>query len=377
MSERTPPSILLESILNTMPTAVVVTDISKEQIIEIANPAFLRLSRYSTEQVIGKSISLLQPDDLSRTLREEIYDNTMSGNEYNGRVMIEDSTGDRFPVLLHTSRICARDDDSKVIALQATMADLRQVERRQQLYTMGLAAAGIGHDLGNKLQGILGNLELLDTINNLDEKGKLALARALNATMEMRGIFSEFNSVGSAQKNKHSKLRLNELVASAIPEIFRNYIYFGHQVKITEVYSSNGNIFADEVGVKRVVDNIVRNSILAICSSKKGDEVLLRTYDMVVDDLIKSYTGEMVKLRGDYAILEIEDNGPGIEKKVLHKIFQPLYTGRATADGELKGTGLGLSIVDRVIQNHSGVYMSIESEVDNGALFKIYFPRTV
>jgi len=257
------------------------------------------------------------------------------------------------------------------------MADLRQVERRQQLYTMGLAAAGIGHDLGNKLQGILGNLELLDTINNLDEKGKLALARALNATMEMRGIFSEFNSVGSAQKNKHSKLRLNELVASAIPEIFRNYIYFGHQVKITEVYSSNGNIFADEVGVKRVVDNIVRNSILAICSSKKGDEVLLRTYDMVVDDLIKSYTGEMVKLRGDYAILEIEDNGPGIEKKVLHKIFQPLYTGRATADGELKGTGLGLSIVDRVIQNHSGVYMSIESEVDNGALFKIYFPRTV
>ena len=303
MSERTPPSILLESILNTMPTAVVVTDISKEQIIEIANPAFLRLSRYSTEQVIGKSISLLQPDDLSRTLREEIYDNTMSGNEYNGRVMIEDSTGDRFPVLLHTSRICARDDDSKGIALQATMADLRQVERRQQLYTMGLAAAGIGHDLGNKLQGILGNLELLDTINNLDEKGKLALARALNATMEMRGIFSEFNSVGSAQKNKHSKLRLNELVASAIPEIFRNYIYFGHQVKITEVYSSNGNIFADEVGVKRVVDNIVRNSILAICSSKKGDEVLLRTYDMVVDDLIKSYTGEMVKLRGDYAIL--------------------------------------------------------------------------
>ena len=377
MSERTPPSILLESILNTMPTAVVVTDISKEQIIEIANPAFLRLSRYSTEQVIGKSISLLQPDDLSRTLREEIYDNTMSGNEYNGRVMIEDSTGDRFPVLLHTSRICARDDDSKVIALQATMADLRQVERRQQLYPMGLAAAGIGHDLGNKLQGILGNLELLDTINNLDEKGKLALARALNATMEMRGIFSEFNSVGSAQKNKHSKLRLNELVASAIPEIFRNYIYFGHQVKITEVYSSNGNIFADEVGVKRVVDNIVRNSILAICSSKKGDEVLLRTYDMVVDDLIKSYTGEMVKLRGDYAILEIEDNGPGIEKKVLHKIFQPLYTGRATADGELKGTGLGLSIVDRVIQNHSGVYMSIESEVDNGALFKIYFPRSV
>jgi CheY-like chemotaxis protein len=71
----------------------------------------------------------------------------------------------------------------------------------------------------------------------------------------------------------------------------------------------------------------------------------------------------------EYVLLEVEDNGSGIPRKKLNKIFEPFYTSKQIG----RGTGLGLSIVYSVVKQHGG-YVFCESALNKGTTFKIYLP---
>lgn len=73
------------------------------------------------------------------------------------------------------------------------------------------------------------------------------------------------------------------------------------------------------------------------------------------------------KLKPNQVIISVEDNGPGIEEKLIHKIFEPFYTTRS------QGTGLGLSVVKTVAQAHQG-HVEVVNKSGGGAMFKIYLP---
>ena len=72
---------------------------------------------------------------------------------------------------------------------------------------------------------------------------------------------------------------------------------------------------------------------------------------------------------GDFIVLRIRDDGPGICAEKLHQLFEPFYT---TKDAQ-GGTGLGLSISQRIIQEHQGS-LTVESEEGAGAEFTVRLP---
>jgi two-component system cell cycle sensor histidine kinase/response regulator CckA len=74
--------------------------------------------------------------------------------------------------------------------------------------------------------------------------------------------------------------------------------------------------------------------------------------------------------RGEYALIEVEDNGTGMTPEVLAKIFDPFFTTKAVG----KGTGLGLASVTGFVQQTGG-YIIPESTVGEGTTFRIYLPR--
>jgi len=69
----------------------------------------------------------------------------------------------------------------------------------------------------------------------------------------------------------------------------------------------------------------------------------------------------------EYFVIEVSDTGHGIKKENLKRIFDPFFTTKTN------GTGLGLAISKRIIEDHGGI-IKVESEVDRGTTFKIYFP---
>jgi signal transduction histidine kinase len=71
----------------------------------------------------------------------------------------------------------------------------------------------------------------------------------------------------------------------------------------------------------------------------------------------------------DWILLQIQDNGPGIDDASLEDIFVPFYTTKKD------GSGIGLSISRQIMRNHNGT-LSVESDTGLGAVFTLKFPLT-
>lgn len=109
-----------------------------------------------------------------------------------------------------------------------------------------------------------------------------------------------------------------------------------------------------------------------------GDQEQLRiVLDNLLSNAIKySPSGGRVKVRllerDDKAVIEVQDQGPGIDPEERARVFEPFYQGSALHNGHVKGTGLGLAITQEYVRAHRG---SIEiADVDHGALVRVLLP---
>jgi CheY-like chemotaxis protein len=116
-----------------------------------------------------------------------------------------------------------------------------------------------------------------------------------------------------------------------------------------------------------MIMNLVNN---ALNSMENGGKLNIRTYNRYIesDDSVYGDTPE-----GEYAVLEVEDSGYGIEKNNISKIFDPFFTTRAKSN--ISGTGLGLFVVHGIVKDHHG-YIDVKSLVGEGSVFSLYFPIT-
>ena len=73
---------------------------------------------------------------------------------------------------------------------------------------------------------------------------------------------------------------------------------------------------------------------------------------------------------GPRVLIEIEDNGPGIPKKILNRLFEPFATSKKKGEG----TGLGLSVCHGIILNHGGE-IKVKTEEGKGTTWLIYLPK--
>ncbi|HIP92222.1 MAG TPA: ATP-binding protein, partial [Thermotoga sp.] len=80
-----------------------------------------------------------------------------------------------------------------------------------------------------------------------------------------------------------------------------------------------------------------------------------------------------VKRKGNEAIIEVEDTGPGIPQEAKTRIFERFYRVDKARSRKMGGTGLGLSIVKMIVDKHGGK-IEVESEVGKGTLMRIRFP---
>ena len=110
--------------------------------------------------------------------------------------------------------------------------------------------------------------------------------------------------------------------------------------------------------------NLVSNAAEAM---PDGGRLTISTENRYVDSPINGY--DEVE-EGDYAVLKVSDTGLGITPEEQEKIFEPFYTKKVMGKS---GTGLGMSVVWGTVKDHNG-YVDIESSMDKGTTFSLYFP---
>jgi CheY-like chemotaxis protein/two-component sensor histidine kinase len=125
------------------------------------------------------------------------------------------------------------------------------------------------------------------------------------------------------------------------------------------------NMKGSPVHIRNVVMNLISNASEAI---EGHGNVVVSTMNRYIDRPLRGYDDVNI---GEYVVLVVEDNGPGISSDDLNRIFEPFFTKKVLGRS---GTGLGLMLVWNVVQDHEG-YIDVISE-KGGTKFELYFPIT-
>jgi len=162
-------------------------------------------------------------------------------------------------------------------------------------------------------------------------------------------------------------LKLNDLVDEYLqsPEFTTLKQYYPNvAVKInldTDLFTISGS----RIHIRKTVINLVSNAAEAINGS---GEVTISTMNRYLDRPLRGYNDVN---SGEYVVLSVSDEGPGILSNDLERIFEPFYTKKVMGRS---GTGLGLAVVWNILLDHKG-YIDVITD-KNGSTFELYFPMT-
>lgn len=231
--------------------------------------------------------------------------------------------------------------------------------KHRKLESIGVLAGGIAHDFNNFLTSILGNISLAkiqtDTANkelcDILDKAEKATIRAQKLTQQLL----TFSKGGEPIKKEIS-----------IIETLKDTSVFalrGSNIKLEFNIKDNlWDINADDGQITQVISNLVINARQAM---ESGGKVTITAENTELDRELILY-GITVNI-GSYVKISISDEGSGISKENLSKIFDPYFTTKKT------GNGLGLTTVYSIIKKHKG-YIFVTSQIGIGTTFHIYIP---
>lgn len=218
----------------------------------------------------------------------------------------------------------------------------RELIKSEKMASVGQLSSRLVHDLRNPLTVVKSTIELLKLENKkMDPKTSEKFERLERA---MKKISYQIDDV--LDFVRQSELHLKRQSISKILESTLSTIEIPKTIKIRND-SRRVVVNCDERKLEAVFTNIITNAIQAM---KGTGEIKIKT----VDD-------------GDFAMIKIEDTGPGIPQSNLEKIFEPLFTTKDI------GTGLGLSICKSIVEQHGG---SIEV-TSPPTMFTIRLPKNI
>ena len=257
------------------------------------------------------------------------------------------------------------------------------VIQSEKMLSVGGLAAGMAHEINNPLAGILQNVQVIWNRLTKDLPLNIEVARecgieldALKAYMEKRNIFYMMELVKSsgrraamivdnmlsfARKSEHRKSGhdICEIMESTLELVKSDYSmkknYDFRSIKMTKDYQKDILFVSCEKSeIQQVFLNILKNGAQAMADAG------IRSPGFV----IRCYYKE------GRAVVEIQDNGPGIEPETRKRIFEPFFTTKEVGSG----TGLGLSVAYFIItENHQGS-LNAESAPGKGTKFIIELP---
>lgn len=322
----------LESIVKSMESGVIAVDLSGNII--VINPYAKRIFGIKDDIIGEKIYDYIEDFDINYFLNEE--------EEISKEIKLLHPV-ERELKIKKAFILSGREKIGKVIAVQ-DISDIKRLENMRSQFV-----ANVTHELKTPLTSIKGFAETLKYVE--DEKTR-----------------EKFLDIIDNEAERLSRLISDILVLSKIEsstttddEDFMPYIVIDEVISIVKNMAESKNILL-----------IVEKSEKDIKLHGDKDKFLQLVLNLVENGIKYSNEGSTVKVRsfikkGDY-ILEVEDNGIGIPKEDMPRIFERFY--RVDKSRKGGGTGLGLAIVKHIVKIFNGE-ISIESELNKGSIFTV------
>lgn len=334
---------------------------------QYVSPSYCEMFGKTEDELLGKAfMPLVHEDDREPTARSlERLHKPPHTAYHEQRAMTKD--GWRW---LAWSNRAVLDDNGDMIGITAVgrdVTDVKRLEERvahaQKMRAMGELAGGITHDFNNLLQVILGNVEFLLQRDTKDNAAREAMEsvreiglRAMNLTKKLATL-SRQEVTRPALFDANALLQeLEGLLAHTLPASVNLAVHEADTPLPVNV---------DHTQIEQVLLNLCFNARDAIDTTGRID-LLARA--ATVDG--NSAAPELQLPPGDYVVINVTDNGHGIDESILPRIFDPFFTTK----GKETGTGLGLANSYSIVEQHGGT-ITVESTPGHGSTFSVYLPR--
>ena len=223
--------------------------------------------------------------------------------------------------------------------------------------------SNISHDLKTPVTAIKGYAEgIMDGVADTPEKMDRYIRTIYNKANDMDRLINELTFYSKIDTNRipytFNKINVRRYFADCFEEIGLDLESKNIDLSYENDVESDVEVIVDIEQLKRVIDNIVGNSV------KYMDKEMGRI-DVRIRDV------------GDFIQVEIEDNGKGIGPKELPYIFDRFYRTDASRNSATGGSGIGLSIVKKIIEDHGGKIWATSKQRDGTVMYFVLRKVTV
>jgi len=235
--------------------------------------------------------------------------------------------------------------------LEAEKEEIEQkAEVASRLASIGEMASGIAHEINNPLTGVIGYAQLLSK-KELPEDIKEGLEVINDGAQRVAVIIKRLLTFARQYKPERTIVNVNNIIETTLS--LRSYHLKTSNIKLTTQLAPDLPVtIADAGQLQQVFLNLIVNAEVEMKQAHGKGKLSVRTEQM--DNIIR---------------ISFKDDGPGIMKKNLERIFNPFFTTRRVGEG----TGLGLSVCHGIIAEHGGRIYA-ESKLGRGATFVIELP---
>ncbi|MGZ4144464.1 MAG: PAS domain-containing sensor histidine kinase [Actinomycetota bacterium] len=342
-------------------TAVGVVSISRDGIITTWNQGAQKLLGYRPEEIIGRRLESIVPEDRRRELRflngsakQDMHYDTEAVHR-NGKLIdasvtrspMRDQAGTLigFSILYQDASEQKRRENEMKTTLRAEQDVVDRLRDQDQMKDLLLTAAS--HDMRGPIATILGMALTLQRIAEFepDTDGAKLLERIIAGAERLGRLLSDLLDLeriarGVLEWNR-VETELGDLAARVVSAVTAD--------RSIRVVGNNVRATVDPLFVERILENLVTNAV----------KFTPATEEIVVE----------VQAQDDGALIAVNDRGPGVPDRLKAEIFEPFQRGNLSPDG----TGIGLTLVKRFAEVHSGRAW-VEDRPGGGASFKVLLP---
>ncbi|MCB0413289.1 MAG: PAS domain S-box protein [Bdellovibrionales bacterium] len=351
----------LQKTTRALNEAVMIVEFDKSGKITGLNDKFRSVSGYGDNDILGKHMDVISEGFLQEHSILSTKESSVEKKSFRGEVSNRKKDGSLFWSDCIVFPIMDKSNQVKgyiSVGIEITEKKLNQEKlyHSDKLASIGVLAAGVGHEINNPLAISAANLSMLrkqlEKINISDEKIFHKIEMIEKANHRIKNIVDGLRTYSRIDTDLMKDISLKEAIQSTLDLVSGIFKSSGINIIANMPPDSDYLVYANSGKMQQILMNLLTNA-----------------RDAVETCSVKDITLDLKKISTHEVEVCVADTGVGVPEELINKIMEPFFTTKEVN----KGTGIGLGLVDEFVKSFRG-RLEIQSKENQGSQFRVILP---